>query len=102
MSMANTRLRRCIQLMGAGGLSVLTMLRDRRGTMRLRCLKLGAKTPWNRMRLNLGRGTRGQQCVQKHLWKSSQGAIGSRTCRFSRLEYFQISQERCLILLIRR
>lgn len=36
--MANTRLRRCIQLMGAGGVSASTCL-GRRGTMRLRCCK---------------------------------------------------------------
>jgi hypothetical protein len=44
MSIAKTRWRRCIQLMGAGGWSALMRL-GRYGTMRLRCLKLGAKTP---------------------------------------------------------
>ena len=57
MSMAKTRLRRCIQLIGAVGLSLSTLRRERCGTMRLRCLKLGANTPWKRVRLSLRRGT---------------------------------------------
>ena len=45
MSMAKTRLSRCIQLMGAKGLSPSTVSCVRCGTMRSRCLKFGAKTP---------------------------------------------------------
>ena len=57
MSMANTRLRRRIQFMGAGGLSLSTRF-VRRGTMRFRCLKFGANTPWKRVRFSRGLGTR--------------------------------------------
>ena len=57
MSMANPRLRRCFQLMGATGWSRFTWPRGRRGTIRLRCVKFGANTPWNRVRFNRGRGT---------------------------------------------
>ena len=42
--MANTRLRRCIQLIGASGWSA-SMCLGRCGTICLRCLKLGANTP---------------------------------------------------------
>jgi hypothetical protein len=45
MSMAKTRLRRCIQFIGALGLSLSIRVVVRRGTMRMRCLKLGANTP---------------------------------------------------------
>lgn len=41
MSMANTRLRRCAQLIGANGLSLSTLPHDRRGTILVRCLKFG-------------------------------------------------------------
>ena len=57
MSMSKTRLRRCIQLIGAGGWSASIRL-ERRGTMRLRCLKFGANTPWQRVRFKRGLGTR--------------------------------------------
>jgi hypothetical protein len=45
MSIASASLRRGIQLIGAGGLSLSTTLRDRCGTMRLRCLKYVDKIP---------------------------------------------------------
>jgi hypothetical protein len=44
MSIANTRLSRCAQLMGASGLSLSTRPRGRRGTTWGRCLKFGAAT----------------------------------------------------------
>ena len=34
-------------------------------------------------------------------WKSSRGAVWSRICRISRLQYFQTAQERCLTLPVR-
>jgi hypothetical protein len=44
--------------MGASSLSLSTRPRARCGTMRARCLQLGANTPWKRVRLSLGLGTR--------------------------------------------
>jgi hypothetical protein len=55
--MANTRLRRCIHDIGAWGSSTPSMARAGRGTVLERYLKFVAKTPWNRVRLNFGRGT---------------------------------------------
>jgi len=45
--------------MGASGLSLSTLPRGCRGTILSRCLKLGAKAPWNRVRFNLGLATSG-------------------------------------------
>ena len=45
MSMAKTRLRRCIHVMGAIGLSGACALGSRLGTMCSRCLLFGANTP---------------------------------------------------------
>jgi hypothetical protein len=42
--MANTRLRRWAQVIGASGLSLPTVPCARRDTIRARCLKLGANT----------------------------------------------------------
>ena len=65
MSIANTRLRRYIQLMGATGLSRFTAPSGRRGTIRLRCLKFGANTPWKRVRFRRGLGTRAARRAMK-------------------------------------
>lgn len=45
------------QLVGASGLSASSRPRARRGTIRARCLKLGANTPWKRVRFKRGLGT---------------------------------------------
>ena len=80
ISIANTRLSRCAQVIGASGLSCSTRPCGRRGTIRARCLQFGAKTRatasltcclrcaqdvrslspalWKRVRLSPGRGTR--------------------------------------------
>ena len=52
-----TRFRRCIQVKGARGLSGFSWRGLRFGTTDSRCLQFGANTPWNRVRLSLGRGT---------------------------------------------
>ena len=57
MSMAKTRFRRAIQVMGARGLSGFSWRGLRFGTTDSRCLQFGANTPWNRLRSNRGRGT---------------------------------------------
>ena len=57
MSMAKTRFRRRIQVMGARGLSGFSWRGWRFGTTDSRCLQFGANTPWNRVRFNRGRGT---------------------------------------------
>ena len=44
ISIANTRLSRCAQVIGASGLSCSTRPCGRRGTIRARCLQFGAKT----------------------------------------------------------
>ena len=54
MSMEKTRFSRRIQLIGAVGWSLSTLPRGRCGTMRARCLQLGANTPWKRVRLRRG------------------------------------------------
>ena len=56
MSMEKTRFRHCIGVMGASGWSGLGCSGSRLGTMRSRCLQFGANTPWQRVRLSLGRG----------------------------------------------
>ena len=57
MSMAKTRFGRCVQVMGARGLSGFSWRGSRFGTTDSRCLQFGANTPWNRVRFNRGRGT---------------------------------------------
>ena len=57
MSMAKTRFGRCVQVMGARGLSGFSLRGLRFGTTDSRCLQFGANTPWNRVRFNRGRGT---------------------------------------------
>jgi hypothetical protein len=86
MSMAKTRLRRCIQLIGAGGWSASIRL-ERRGTMRLRCLKFGANTPWQRVRFKRGLGTRAASRAMKSSGSSTTWvAPAKRMVRFSRRE----------------
>ena len=58
MSMAKTRFRRCIGVMGARGLSGFSWRGLHFGTTDSRCLQFGANTPWNRLRFNRGRGTK--------------------------------------------
>ena len=50
MSMEKTRLRRCIHVMGASGLSGAFAVGWRLGTMCSRSLQFGANTPWKRVR----------------------------------------------------
>ena len=57
MSMAKTLFKRCSQVMGARGLSLVFSLGTRFGTTCSRCLLLGANTPWKRVRFKRGRGT---------------------------------------------
>ena len=71
MSMAKTRFRRRIQVMGARGLSGFSWRGLRFGTTDSRCLQFGANTPWNRVMFNRGRGTN----AARRAMKSS----GSRT-----------------------
>ena len=74
MSMAKTRFRRRIQVMGARGLSGFSLRGLRFGATDSRCLQFGANTPWNRVRFNRGRGT-----------KAARRAMTNRQdCRFGR------------------
>ena len=58
VSMANTRFRRCIGVMGARGLSGFSWRGLRFSTTDSRRLQFGANTPWNRVRFNRGCGTK--------------------------------------------
>ena len=74
MSMLNTRLRRCAQVIDArrsagDGRSTTTLallpLPRFAGVTNARCLLLGANTPWKRVRLTLGFGTRAASRAMK-------------------------------------
>ena len=67
ISMLNTRLSRCAQVMAAwrsagvrscASSEVLQPLPRRAGVISARCLLLGANTPWKRVRFTLGLGIR--------------------------------------------
>ena len=76
MSMLNTRFRRCAQVIdarrslgvfscpSAHALGLLPLPRFA-GVTRARCLLLGANTPWKRVRLTLGLGTRAASRAMK-------------------------------------
>ena len=65
MAMAKTLFKRCIQVMGASGWSGFGSSGSRLGTTHSRCLQFGANTPWNRVRLSLGRGTKAARRAMK-------------------------------------
>lgn len=78
MSMAKTRLRRCIHVMGASGLSGASALGWRLGTMCSRSLQFGANTPWNRVRLSLGRGIKAARRAMKSSGSKTTCVVPSR------------------------
>ena len=79
MSMEKTRFRRCIHVMGASGLSGAFAVGWCPGTMCSRSLQFGVNTPWKRVRLSLGRGTKAASRAMKSSGSSTTCVVPSRS-----------------------
>jgi len=92
-SMLNTRLSRCAQVMATWRCTGVCSswpsavfwqpLPRFAGVTRARCLLFGANTPWNRVRLTLGLGTRAASLAMKSTGSKMTCVVPSRTGVFS-------------------